>query len=148
MPLQSATNLSVESNARLRIVMPVLNEGSELTARLVALQSMRAQGADLVVVDGGSTDESWARVRPWVDLYIANTPGRGLQMNAGAFAKGCRPAQALLFLHADTELPADALQLIEAALRQRPWGRFDVRLDAPQASFRMIETMMNLRSRL
>ncbi len=128
--------------------MPVLNEGSELTARLVALQSMRAQGADLVVVDGGSTDESWARVRPWVDLYIANTPGRGLQMNAGAFAKGCRPAQALLFLHADTELPADALQLIEAALRQRPWGRFDVRLDAPQASFRMIETMMNLRSRL
>ena len=61
MPLQSAANLSVESNAKLRIVMPVLNEGAGLSARLAALQSLRAQGAELVLVDGGSTDESWAR---------------------------------------------------------------------------------------
>jgi rSAM/selenodomain-associated transferase 2/rSAM/selenodomain-associated transferase 1 len=147
MPLQPDCS-QTESSAKLRIVMPVLNEGAALTARLAALQSLRAQGAELVVVDGGSTDESWARARPWVDHLIASAPGRALQMNAGADAKGCRPAQALLFLHADTALPADALQLIEAALRERPWGRFDVRLDAAQAAFRMIETLMNLRSRL
>ena len=128
--------------------MPVLHEGAGLTARLAALQSLRAQGAELVVVDGGSTDESWARARPWVDHLIASAPGRAQQMNAGAEAKGCRPAKALLFLHADTALPADALQRIEAALREQSWGRFDVRLDAPGLAYRMIETMMNLRSRL
>ena len=148
MPLQSAANLSVESNAKLRIVMPVLNEGAGLSARLAALQSLRAQGAELVLVDGGSTDESWARARPWVDHLIASASGRARQMNAGAFAPGMRPAQSLLFLHADTALPRDALQLIESALKVQHWGRFDVRLDAAQVAFRMIETMMNLRSRL
>lgn len=128
--------------------MPVLNEGSGLTARLLALQGLRAQGAELVVVDGGSTDESWARARPWMDFLVASAPGRARQMNAGAFAPGMRPAQSLLFLHADTALPREALQLIESALTENHWGRFDVRLDAPQFAFRMIETMMNLRSRL
>jgi rSAM/selenodomain-associated transferase 2/rSAM/selenodomain-associated transferase 1 len=133
--------------ARLRIVMPVLNEGAGLTARLAALQSLRQQGAQLIVVDGGSTDESWARAQPWADRVIGSPPGRAQQMNVGALDTVLPPAQALLFLHADTQLPPGALHLIEIAIKQRAWGRFDVRLDAPGFAFRMIETMMNLRSR-
>jgi rSAM/selenodomain-associated transferase 2/rSAM/selenodomain-associated transferase 1 len=134
--------------ASLRIVIPVLNEGAALTERLAALQALRAQGAQLVVVDGGSSDESWARARPWVDRLICSAPGRGLQMNAGARDATLCPAHALLFLHADTQLPDDALHAIESALRERPWGRFDVHLNAPGATLRLVESMMNLRSRL
>lgn len=134
--------------ASLRIVIPVLNEGAALTERLAALQGLRAQGAQLVVVDGGSNDESWARARPWVDRLVRSAPGRGLQMNAGARDATLSPAHGLLFLHADTELPDDALQAMESALNERPWGRFDVQLNAPGATLRLVESMMNLRSRL
>jgi len=134
--------------ASLRIVIPVLNEGAALTERLAALQGLRAQGAQLVVVDGGSNDESWARARPWVDRLVRSAPGRGLQMNAGARDATLSPAHGLLFLHADTELPDDALQAMESALNERPWGRFDVELNAPGATLRLVESMMNLRSRL
>ena len=147
MPSQPDCSPSRASVA-LRIVIPVLNEGSGLTERLIALQELRAQGAELIVVDGGSTDDSWALARPWVDGLIASKPGRAQQMNAGALPASACPARALLFLHADTQLPVNALRLIEAALQGHWWGRFDVRLDAPQAAFRMIERMMNLRSRV
>jgi rSAM/selenodomain-associated transferase 2/rSAM/selenodomain-associated transferase 1 len=129
----------------LRVVIPVLNEGKALAARLQALQGLRAQGAELVLVDGGSTDESWALARPWVDRLLASAPGRAKQMNAGA-RDDASQADALLFLHADTQLPADAFAPIQAALAKRPWGRFDVQLDSPDIRLRLVATMMNLRS--
>ncbi len=130
----------------LRIVMPVLNEGAALTERLIRLQPLRQQGVELVVVDGGSTDESWARARPWADRLMATAPGRARQMNAGAANTPDSHADALLFLHADTELPHDALAAISFALTRHDWGRFDVRLDAIGWRMRMVEKLMNLRS--
>ncbi len=132
----------------LRIIIPVLNEGAALTVRLQALQSLRAQGAELVLVDGGSTDESWARARPWVDRLIASPAGRAKQMNAGAADTPSSQADALLFLHADTQLPPDAMALITQALGQRPWGRFDVQLDSGDPRLKLVSALMNLRSRL
>jgi rSAM/selenodomain-associated transferase 2/rSAM/selenodomain-associated transferase 1 len=131
----------------LRIVIPVLNEGEALTERLASLQPLRSQGVELVVVDGGSTDESWARARPWVDKLIASPAGRAWQMNAGAQDTPSSQADALLFLHADTLLPKNALALILAALRDRVWGRFDVQLDSDDWRLKFVQTMMNLRSR-
>jgi rSAM/selenodomain-associated transferase 2/rSAM/selenodomain-associated transferase 1 len=132
----------------LRIVIPVLNEGAALTQRLQALQSLRAEGAQLVVVDGGSTDESWALALPWVDCLLCSPPGRALQMNAGAFAMTGSQADALLFLHADTQLPRNVLSQISQALSQKAWGRFDVTLDSPDKRLRLVEAMMNARSRI
>ena len=109
----------------LRIVMPVLNEGAALTERLISLQPLRRQGLELVVVDGGSTDESWARARPWADRLMATEPGRALQMNAGAADTPDSHADALLFLHADTALPRDALAAISCdapATRKSPFA--------------------------
>ncbi len=131
----------------LRIVIPVLNEGLALTEKLQSLQALRPLGVELVIVDGGSTDESWARARPWVDRLIASPPGRARQMNAGAANTPCSQADTLLFLHADTQLPSDALNLILAALRERAWGRFDVQLDADDGRLKLVQAMMNLRSR-
>ncbi len=133
---------------KLRIVMPVLNEGDALRACLQALQGLRAGGAELVVVDGGSTDDSWAIALPWVDRLICSPPGRALQMNAGAADTAKSQADALLFLHADTQLPKDALRVITHALKQRAWGRFDVSLASPDFRLRLVGAMMNARSRL
>jgi rSAM/selenodomain-associated transferase 2/rSAM/selenodomain-associated transferase 1 len=132
----------------LRIVIPVLNEGEALTERLAILQPLRSEGVELVVVDGGSTDESWARARPWIDRLMTSPPGRARQMNAGAKDTATSQADALLFLHADTQLPSNAVALILVALRERAWGRFDVQLDATDWRLSLVQTMMNLRSRL
>jgi rSAM/selenodomain-associated transferase 2 len=66
-------------------------------------------------------------------------------MNAGAaVAQG----EALVFLHADTRLPPDAVALIQAALRERLWGRFDVRIAGRPPVLKLVALLMNLRSRL
>ena len=136
------------SRFKLRIVMPVLNEGAALVGRLKALQGLRSEGAQLVVVDGGSTDDSWAIAQPWVDLLICSPPGRALQMNAGVAQMPNSQADALLFLHADTQLPRDALHVIAQAVQRHAWGRFDVSLASPDMRLRMVGAMMNARSRL
>ena len=261
------------SDAPLTIVLPVLNEAATLAPRLRALQPLRARGARVVVVDGGSTDGTLALARQHADLALPAPRGRGAQMNAGAAAgfapgkPGCeqpgttpmntdaaagfapspsegrrgwgpaaQPAGALpapanldteaslptypdattddtllltpsgkgapmntdaaagfapspsggrrgwgpaaqptgalpalahpvrkisqpscftdttdgilLFLHADTALPENADHCIRQVLQSGAvWGRFDVRIDSPRPVFRLIETLMNLRSR-
>lgn len=131
----------------LRIVIPVLNEGEKLTERLRALQSFRADSVELVVVDGGSIDDSWARAKPWVDRLIISSPGRSRQMNAGAADTQFSRASALLFLHADTQLPKNALEVITQGLAEAQWGRFDVGMDSKRLPFQIIAAFMNFRSR-
>lgn len=127
------------------IVVPVLDEAETLAARLHALDPFRQRGARVVVVDGGSQDDTLAIARAHADLALLAPRGRAAQMNAGAAA--C-PADVLLFLHADTALPDDADDLVRRAM-QGPcrWGRFDVHIDSPRRALRLVSTMMNLRSR-
>jgi rSAM/selenodomain-associated transferase 2 len=127
------------------IVMPVLDEAQLLAPRLLALQQFRQRGARLVVVDGGSDDDTVAIARAHADLVVVAPRGRAAQMNAGAAA--C-PADVLLFVHADTALPEDADELVRRAT-QGPfaWGRFDVRIAGDRRLLRMVSRMMNLRSR-
>jgi rSAM/selenodomain-associated transferase 2/rSAM/selenodomain-associated transferase 1 len=129
---------------QLAIIVPVLNEGPALVPALQALQTLRQRGAQVLVVDGGSTDASVACAAPWVDQVLRAPRGRAAQMNAGASATRARH---LLFLHADTRLPPDADALIARALQSNDWGRFDVRIDSPRWLLRGVERLMNLRSR-
>lgn len=130
----------------LRIVVPVLNEGPGLGRRLAALRGLRSRGAELVVVDGGSTDESWALACGHADRVLLAPQGRAAQMNAGAEGAG---DAILLFLHADTELPADADRRVRAAVAAGAgWGRFDVRIASGHPLLRVVAALMNLRSRL
>lgn len=127
------------------IVVPVLDEAVSLAARLKALDVFRQRGARVVVVDGGSQDDTLAVAREHADLALLAPRGRASQMNAGAAA--C-PADVLLFLHADTVLPDNADALVRrATLGPFTWGRFDVRIDSPRLALRMVSAMMNLRSR-
>ena len=129
--------------ASISVVMPVLNEAASITA---AVANARGQAAECLVVDGGSTDRTAALARDAGAIVISAARGRALQMNAGA-ARAC--GEVLLFVHADCRLPDSAAHRIRAALSTGArWGRFDVRLDSPRRSLRMVAAMMNWRSRL
>lgn len=133
--------------ARISIIVPVLNEAAGLERMLGALANLRRRGCEVIVVDGGSRDDTVRIARAMSDLVIASPPGRARQMNAGAARAR---AEILLFLHADTFLPPNADDLIIERLQNSglAWGRFDVRLSGRNVMFRLIETMMNWRSRL
>ncbi|HYQ92012.1 MAG TPA: TIGR04283 family arsenosugar biosynthesis glycosyltransferase, partial [Candidatus Competibacteraceae bacterium] len=129
------------------IIVPVLNEAAALPVCLQALQSLRRQDCELLVVDGGSTDASVTIARTLADRVLSTPAGRAVQMNAGAqVAHG----DILWFLHGDSLPPPDAAASIRVALVEsnRCWGRFDVRLSGNRPLLRIVETLMNRRSRL
>lgn len=135
-----------ETRCSLSIILPVLNEAGCIVTTLSKLQALRRQGVELIVVDGGSRDETASLAAPLADRVIASSRGRSLQMNAGA---AVATGDVLLFLHADTSLPDDAWTAIsDVMVRGAIWGRFDVRIDGRPWMLRVIATMMNWRSRL
>ena len=136
---------------RLSIVVPALNEAAGIAAVLAELAPLRRAGHEVIVVDGSSHDGTADAARPHADVVLTAPRGRAKQMNAGAAAA---TGDILLFLHADTRLPADAVAAIAAALPvpdagdRRRWGRFDVDIDGRPRVLRLVAAMMNLRSRL
>ena len=132
--------------ARLSVVMPALNEAAGMAAALQALAPLAARGAQLLVADGGSVDDTVSLARAGGAQVIDAPRGRALQMNAGA-QQSC--GDILLFLHADTRLPLDADRLIAQAIANGPqvWGRFDVRIEGKPRMLRVIAAFMNRRSR-
>ncbi|HSS66861.1 MAG TPA: TIGR04283 family arsenosugar biosynthesis glycosyltransferase [Gammaproteobacteria bacterium] len=132
---------------RISVIIPVLNDAAILQSHGPALRALQARGHEVVVVDGGSRDDSLRVAREITSRVLGSDRGRALQMNAGAEAA---EGDLLLFLHADTQLEPGALQslLAEGARRGDAfWGRYDVRLDGDHWLYRVIETMMNLRAR-
>jgi rSAM/selenodomain-associated transferase 2 len=131
---------------RLSIIVPVLNEAAVIADTLDALAPLRAQGHDVIVADGGSSDGTPGLLAGRADTVLDAPRGRATQMNAGAArARG----DVLLFLHADTRLPPQADALVARALqRGTDWGRFDVRIAGRSRLLPLIAALMNLRSRL
>lgn len=130
---------------RLSIVIPTLNESENIVATLLALAPLAERGAQRIVVDGGSTDDTVQLATARAERVVVAQRGRASQMNAGA---GEASGDALLFLHADTLLPESADRLIADALASRLWGRFDVRIDERGAWPAVVAWFMNRRSRL
>lgn len=130
----------------LSIIVPTLNEAAALPATL-ARARRACPGAQIIVVDGGSTDETIALAGRAGAKVIASPRGRGRQQNAGARASS---GDVLLFLHADTLLPASAGEAIAAALRADPavvGGNFRLAFDPPGLWNRVFAGVYNLRSR-
>lgn len=135
---------------RLTIVIPALNEASTLERTLRGLAPMRERGVRIVVADGGSTDDTAQRGAALADRVLDAPRGRALQMNAGARAPEAQDADVLLFLHADTRLPAEADRIVLRALANSAsvWGHFDVSIEGASAWLPVVAAAMNLRSRL
>ncbi|MDG2305997.1 MAG: TIGR04283 family arsenosugar biosynthesis glycosyltransferase [Candidatus Binatia bacterium] len=125
------------------VVVPALEEAHEIEA---ALRSVGPAGThEIVVVDGGSADDTVARTEALGVRVVQATRGRANQMNVGAEST---TGNALIFLHADTWLPADWHDQVCAALDEGAVaGRFDVDLRGASAMLRVVAAAMNRRSR-
>jgi rSAM/selenodomain-associated transferase 2 len=101
---------------------------------------------EVILVDGGSTDGTLEKAPSLARIIKGVKGGRGVQLNRGAeVAKG----DILLFLHADTALPPDALLEVEKAIKDGYLGgRFRVRLDEEGLIYRLIERGINFRDRI
>jgi rSAM/selenodomain-associated transferase 2 len=130
----------------LSIIIPAVNESRNIGRTLAPLQLMRARGAEIILVDGGSSDTTAQIASPLVDRVVSSAKGRARQMNAGV---GHSKNDVLLFLHADTILPENAdAHIRHAVTAGQEWGRFDVHISGPRTMFAVIAWFMNQRSRL
>lgn len=131
---------------KISVIVPVLNEEVNLSRISGHLQSICDQGHEVIIVDGGSVDNTLTIAYEITDKVIISKAGRALQMNIGA---SVATGDVFLFLHADTFLPYSAVQVIsDSVVGKNFWGRFDVRLSNKKYVYRIIERMMNLRSSL
>jgi rSAM/selenodomain-associated transferase 2 len=130
---------------KLSIIIPARNEASGIGALLTALQPLRQRGHEVIVVDGASEDDTPAIARPLCDKCLLSKAGRAVQMRSGTQAAS---GEVLWFLHADSSVPANADKIIAKVLATTEWGGFPVRLSGRQRLLRIIERLMNTRSRL
>jgi rSAM/selenodomain-associated transferase 2 len=129
---------------QLSIIIPTLDEAECVGALLQQLQPLRTRGHEVILVDGGSRDATVALAEPLVDKLLTAPAGRARQMNAGA---GAADGQVLWFVHADSIIPnkADVIILNSAG---ELWGRFNVHMSGDRLLLRVVERLMNLRSRI
>ena len=125
------------------IIIPVLNEAATIQDTLYSLNSSEVE---VIVVDGGSQDKTVKLAQAQGAKIICATAGRADQMNKGATVA---TGEILLFLHADTRLPADYQALIEKTLAQPGTvaGAFELKIDGKGRMLRLVEKMVNMRSR-
>jgi rSAM/selenodomain-associated transferase 2 len=135
----------------LAVVIPVLNEAQRIEALLWQVCS---QAQEVWVIDGGSTDDTWELASRFPVNLVHGPRGRARQMNLGAQLSH---APVLVFIHADTLLPAQWAQDVCAAALHKGWGRFSVAMDfdvtgllggAQQGALSLVAHLMNWRSRL
>jgi rSAM/selenodomain-associated transferase 2 len=129
--------------ARISIIIPTLNEAENIKEAIATTQP--GINIEVIVVDGGSDDDTVAIAQSLGVKVISSSPGRGVQMNAGAVAA---TGDILLFLHADTRLPIGFDEMVRTALQQpgNVAGAFNLRINASLLSLRWVELGVNLRS--
>ncbi len=136
---------TIARGATLSAVIPTLNEAGFIGRTIARVQA--ADGVEIVVVDGGSRDDTVAIAEGLGARVIESEPGRGRQMNAGA-AVG--RGETLLFLHADTLLPTGFEQYVRRVLAGSNvvLGAFLFRLDVRTIALRAVERLVAVRCRL
>ena len=131
---------------KISVIIPTLNEASCIALCLDSLALMRRRGHEVIVVDAGSTDATVSLSKTNTDSVLTTSKGRARQLNHGAEKAS---GEMLVFLHADTLLPENADEILNSLMTEdEVWGRFDVRLSGTKFIFRIIEFLMNQRSRL
>lgn len=154
-----ASHLSrnITENSSVSIVIPILSEADNLSSLVNNITELNPAPQHVIFVDGGSKDCSIDVANTLIERLradkhsaikwkiISSAAGRATQMNIGA---ALATEDILLFLHADTQLPNDAIDDIIRAMTHAEWGRFDVRLDSPNLMLEIVSRMMNGRSRL
>lgn len=131
---------------RVSVIIPALNEEASIVA---AIQSARDAGAtEVIVVDGGSSDQTAALAQSTGAQLLTRPPGRAAQLNAGA---SVATGDVLLFLHADCQLHPNSVRRLSEWMDLSPTnigGGFCQRIDDPGWKFRVAERGNALRAHL
>lgn len=130
----------------LSIIIPVYSEENTINATLNHVRSMACgESVEIIVADGGPGHATLKAIRDEDVVKVECPPGRGGQMNAGAALAG---GEALLFLHADTRLPADAVRIVRETLDRTVAGAFTLGIDSSRISLKLVACFANWRTRL
>jgi rSAM/selenodomain-associated transferase 2 len=135
-------------NKPFSIIIPVLHEAAEMADLLGHLRRLDAAGqCEIIVVDGSADQETLLSISDHDVIGLASPPGRARQMNTGAIRAS---GEILLFLHADTRLPADALLLINRLMADSACrgGAFNLGISSGKWVYRLIARIASWRSRL
>ncbi|MHC4243154.1 MAG: TIGR04283 family arsenosugar biosynthesis glycosyltransferase [Planctomycetota bacterium] len=135
------------SERKFSIIIPVLNEQDQINTFLKKIKEQDFEDYfEIIVVDGDPLGGTIEAIQDKDITCITSPKGRGLQMNAGAaVAQG----EILIFLHADTALPKNALKKIDEAMRDPLYvgGAFDLWIDSDRLFLKYISVRASLRSR-
>ena len=128
------------------IIIPTKNEKKYIYHTLSNLQILRKKKiCEIILVDGRSDDETINISKPYVDKILSISPNRSRQQNLGAsIAQG----EMLLFLHADTYISSEVLLKFYEKHKNYEWGFFNVKLGHDSIKYRILEFLINLRSRI
>lgn len=131
--------------SRISVIIPVLNEVEQILSTVARVK--QGKEVEMIVVDGGSTDGTVECLQQEGIKVIETTPGRGHQMNEGARKAG---GEYLLFLHGDTQLPAEYDRWVGEILQQPGVvaGAFELRIGAENWGYRLVEWGVKWRSHL
>ncbi len=130
--------------SHLSIIIPILNEAA-LLRHSVDLLTQLNDAYELILVDGGSDDDSMQYAKSQGFSVITSEPGRGAQLDAGVQASS---SPYLAFMHLDCDLELRHFVAIYQTLQRSIWGRFNVRFEQVHVGLSLIAMSMNLRSRL
>ncbi len=128
------------------IIIPTLNESLLLQRLLCGLNKIIDSQVEIIVVDGGSNDNTLEIASKYAHQVFVTEQGRATQMNQGAaFAKG----EVLFFLHADSMLTTNAFQKLKEIVKESAYvgGAFRLQIDSNKLLLSIISQVVNLRSR-
>ena len=134
-------------HTNIAIIIPVLNEEPAILKNIEYLQSLEEQ-CDVIFVDGNSSDNTVQTLKDNHHKVITSPiSGRGAQLSFGASNLN-ELIELILFLHVDTKLPDKFESMIRKQSKLDYWGRFNIRLDSNKVIFKIIQLMMNIRSKV
>ena len=137
-----------KKNPAFSIIVPVMNEEEGIQSFLQHVKDISAgESVELIIVDADPAGSTINKIRSGETMKLLSPGGRGIQMNRGAdVAKG----NILLFLHADTFLPENALCYIKNALTDDTCvgGAFDLGIDSERALLRLTAWCASLKHRM
>lgn len=130
---------------RIAVIVPTYNEGANIENLAINLKTLIGN-AEIIIVDGGSADDTLKLAKKYFKVILSPRKGRGAQMN---YAAQLCESDILFFLHADSILEKDALTKIKAAIQSgKRAGCFSLRFDSSKINMKLAAFMSRLRVKL